>query len=249
MVDNEFVDILIQRLEIELIKNDRSGVYGLTQRKFAYNSNKIEGSTLTEKQTISLFETGTLTADGTIIRAKDIEETTGHFIMFNEMLKNFREPLSHEIIKKFHYKLKSGVFEDLANGYPVGEYKTRRNIVADIITATPEEVTKKMTELIESYNNIESPTLIDICKFHAAFEKIHPFQDGNGRTGRVIIFKECLKNNIMPLIINDRNKVQYYLALNKAQTEDDFNLLLDFFQLEQNEYKQEIKDFIIPYNG
>ena len=117
-----FVEELIHRFEVEQQKNDRSGIYALTQRMMAYNSNKIEGSTLTEKQTASLFDTGTLSSEDAVIRAKDVEEMTGHFLMFNEMLKTYDLPLSHELIKRYHYKLKSGVFEDLANGYPVGEY-------------------------------------------------------------------------------------------------------------------------------
>ena len=111
-----FVEELIHRFEVEQQKNDRGGIYALTQRMMAYNSNKIEGSTLTEKQTASLFDTGTLSSEDAVIRAKDVEEMTGHFLMFNEMLKTYDLPISHELIKRYHYKLKSGVFEDLANG-------------------------------------------------------------------------------------------------------------------------------------
>ena len=146
---SHFVEELIHRFEVEQQKNDRSGIYALTQRMMAYNSNKIEGSTLTEKQTASLFDTGTLSSEDAVIRAKDVEEMTGHFLMFNEMLKTYDLPLSHELIKRYHYKLKSGVFEDLTNGYPVGEYKNRRNMVSDIVTALPEEVEGRMTELLE----------------------------------------------------------------------------------------------------
>ena len=127
MTESDFVKELINRFQIEFKKNDRSGIYGLTQRMLAYNSNKIEGSTLTEKQTASLFETGSLAQEEILIRAKDVEEMTGHFMMFNEMLKTYDQPLSHELIKSYHFKLKSGVFEDMANGYLVGEYKNRRN--------------------------------------------------------------------------------------------------------------------------
>ena len=172
-----FVEELIHRFEVEQQKNDRSGIYALTQRMMAYNSNKIEGSTLTEKQTASLFDTGTLSSEDAVIRAKDVEEMTGHFLMFNEMLKTYDLPLSHELIKRYHYKLKSGVFEDLANGYPVGEYKSRRNMVSDIVTALPEEVEGRMTELLEWYHTIPQHTLGDLAKFHADFEAIHPYQD------------------------------------------------------------------------
>lgn len=194
-----FTTRLIQRLQIEQKKNDHGGVYAFAQRTLAYHSNRIEGSTLTEKQTASLFDTGTLTSEDALIRAKDVEEMTGHFLMFNEMLKTYKEPLSHELMKRYHYKLKSGVFEDIANGYPIGEYKNRRNIVSDITTALPEDVHARMTALLDEYNAADKHDLHGLAKFHADYEAIHPFQDGNGRTGRLILFKECLKNDIKPL--------------------------------------------------
>lgn len=176
---DDLVRLLIQRFQIEQEKNDRGGVYALTQRMLAYNSNKIEGSTLTEKQTASLFDTGTLSSEDAVIRAKDVEEMTGHFLMFNEMLKTYSQPLSHELIKRYHYKLKSGVFEDIANGYPIGEYKNRRNMVSDIVTALPEEVEDRITGLLEWYNAAPRHGLLDLARFHAEYEAIHPFQDGN----------------------------------------------------------------------
>ena len=145
---HRFIQNLIDRFQIEQKRNDHSGVYALTQTMLAYHSNKIEGNALTEKQTASLFDTGTLSAEDALIRAKDVEEMTGHFLMFNEMLKTYDQPLSHELIKRYHYKLKSGVFEDIANGYPIGEYKNRRNRVSDIVTALSEEVEERMTELL-----------------------------------------------------------------------------------------------------
>ena len=120
------VEQLKKRLQIEFEKQDRSGIYGFTQRNLAYNSNKIEGSTLTERQTASLFETGTIFGEDAIFRAKDVEEMTGHFLMFNYMLQTYQEPLTEDLVKQYHYRLKAGVFEDLANGYPVGEYKNRK---------------------------------------------------------------------------------------------------------------------------
>lgn len=174
-----FTTRLIQRLQIEQKKNDHGGVYAFAQRTLAYHSNRIEGSTLTEKQTASLFDTGTLTSEDALIRAKDVEEMTGHFLMFNEMLKTYQEPLSHELIKRYHYKLKSGVFEDIANGYPIGEYKNRRNMVSDITTALPEDVHVRMTTLLDEYNAADKHDLHGLAKFHADYEAIHPFQDGN----------------------------------------------------------------------
>ncbi len=136
MEQNKMIHLLKDRLHIEAKRHDRSGVYALTQRKLAYNSNRIEGSTLTEKQTASIFETGTIRADGSIFRAKDVEEMTGHFTMFSYMLDTCEEQLSQELIKAYHYRLKAGVFEDIANGYPIGEYKNRRNMVSDIATSS-----------------------------------------------------------------------------------------------------------------
>ena len=249
METKELVNLLLKRFEIESEKNDRGGIYAYTQRKLAYNSNKIEGSTLTEKQTASLFETGSLAQEEILIRAKDVEEMTGHFMMFNEMLKTYNQPLSHELIKNYHFKLKSGVFEDMANGYLVGEYKNRRNQAGNIQTALPEEVYECMSTLIGDYNEKINYTLYDLTVFHSQFEMIHPFQDGNGRTGRIILFKECLKNNIIPFIVNDVNKADYYHALSEASLNKDYVPLFDFFQKEQKAFKKMSEGFIIPYNG
>lgn len=179
MDDNKMVELLKSRLHIEAERNDRGGVYALTQRKLAYNSNRIEGSTLTEKQTASIFETGTIRANGDVFRTKDVEEMTGHFTMFNYMLQTCEEVLSQKLIKGYHYRLKAGVFEDIANGYPIGEYKNRRNMVSDIVISAPEEVEADMQALLDSYNSKGSHDLRDLAELHAKFEQIHPFQDGN----------------------------------------------------------------------
>lgn len=243
---DDLVTILIQRLQIEQKRNDRGGVYALTQRMLAYNSNRIEGSTLTEKQTASLFDTGTLTSEDALIRAKDVEEMTGHFLMFNEMLRTYDQPLSHALIKRYHYKLKSGVFEDIANGYPIGAYKTRRNMVSDIVTTLPEEVEAHMTELLAAYNAVPRHDLSGLAQFHARFEMIHPFQDGNGRTSRVILFKECLKNGLIPFVVRDDRKLDYYHALNAAQSKQEYGALTAFFAEEQAWYRQQVEGFLLP---
>lgn len=246
MENNQMVDLLKRRFHIEAGKQDRGGVYALTQRKMAYNSNRIEGSTLTEKQTASIFETGTIRADGSIFRTKDVEEMTGHFTMFNYMLETCEELLSQTLIKAYHYRLKAGVFEDIANGYPIGEYKNRRNMVSDIMASAPENVEEDMKALLDSYNEKESHNLKDLAKFHAKFEKIHPFQDGNGRTGRMILFKECLRSNVMPFIIGDDRKADYYECLNNAQRNEVYEPLIQFFEQEQERYTEMVKDFICP---
>lgn len=246
MEDKKMVDLLKDRFLIEAMKKDRGGVYALTQRKMAYNSNRIEGSTLTEKQTASIFETGTIRADGTFFRTKDVEEMTGHFTMFNYMLETCEEPLSESLIKAYHYRLKAGVFEDIANGYPIGEYKNRRNIVSDITTSSPENVEEDIKALLDRYHSKNVHDIKDLAEFHAEFEKIHPFQDGNGRTGRMLLFKECLKSRVMPFIIGDDRKAEYYEALNHAQQSADTVPLVRFFEQEQERYEEMIKDFVCP---
>lgn len=246
MGENKMVQMLKDRLHIEAAKQDRSSVYALTQRKLAYNSNRIEGSTLTERQTASIFETGTIRSDGNIFRTKDVEEMTGHFTMFNYMLQTCEDPLSQDLIKAYHYRLKAGVFEDIANGYPIGEYKNRRNLVSDITTSLPEEVEEDMVLLLESYHGKEPHDLKDLAMFHAMFEKVHPFQDGNGRVGRMILFKECLRSNIMPFIIGNDRKAEYYEYLNNAQQKGDYEPLVPFFEQEQERYTQMVKDFVRP---
>ena len=220
----------------------RKGIYGYTQRKLAYNSNKIEGSTLTENQTASLFEEGVIDASDEYYRAKDIEEMNGHFLMFNYMLSTIEEPLTQELIKKFHYELKSGVFEDRANGYAIGDYKKRANMVGNRKTALPAETPGKMKELLDWYNN-QDLTLEVLAEFHLRYESIHPFQDGNGRTGRLIVFRECIKNNISPLIIHDENRRLYKKAFDEYSTNGNKSEMINLFKMEQEAYELEAKYF------
>ena len=237
---------IVEELEIRLLfefkKQDKSGVYGWTQYQMGYNSNRIEGSMLSEVHTVALFETGTVYAQGESFKAKDIEEMRGHFLMFNDMLQDYTQELSEEIIKKYHFKLKSGVFEDTANGYVAGEYKKRANRVGTIQTALPNEVQEKMQSLLEEYT-LKEPTLLELAEFHLQFERIHPFQDGNGRTGRIILFKECLKYKVIPFIIQDNNKAKYYIALNS----NDAKQLAEYFATEQEAYYEKIKEFLFMY--
>ena len=244
--NSNFVLILKKQLKKEFSVHDRKGVYAYTQKIMAYNSNRIEGSTLTSEQTASLFDTGSLVGDSNeIYRAKDIEEMTGHFKMFNEVIKSLDKPLTIEMIKSFHFQLKAGVFEDYANGYPVGEFKKYKNHVSDIETELPENIPDKIAELIHKYEKSDK-TLKDIVVFHAEYEHIHPFQDGNGRTGRAIMLKQCLDANIIPIIIRDDEKLLYYRALHQAQTENMYDKLLVFFENEQEKYYQNVKDYILP---
>ena len=228
--------MLKQQLLKEFQTQDRKGIYAFTQKNMAYNSNKIEGSTLTSEQTASLFDTGSLYSDKeSSYRAKDIEEMNGHFKMFNEVLKTLDKPLSSEIIKSYHFQLKTGVFEDYANGYPVGEYKNKANQVSDLVTELPENIPERIEHLIRKFNDCPQD-LLDIAIFHAEYELIHPFQDGNGRTGRAIILKQCLDANIIPVIITNDDKMKYYHALHAAQTQHNYDKLIHFFEDEQAKY-------------
>lgn len=235
---------LIQRFLIERKKFDRSGIYAYTQRNLAFNSNKIEGSTLTEEQTAALFDTGMLPVSDDIYRAKDVEETNGHFLMFNKMLDTLDEPLSEALIKAFHYELKSGVFEDRANGYAIGDYKKRPNMIGMYATVLPKGVHAEMEKLLSWYHGQPKKDISVMAEFHARYESIHPFQDGNGRTGRLILFRECLVNNLMPLIIEDANRPEYLSGLKEYRDNNITEKLQGLFTLEQKKYSEMVHYFL-----
>ncbi|MEY8426969.1 Fic family protein [Lachnospiraceae bacterium 46-15] len=241
--NKEFLDFLLERFKIEREKFDRSGVYAYTQRLLAYNSNKIEGSTLTEEQTASLFDNGMLPKSDDYYRAKDVEEMNGHFLMFNKMLDTLDELLSQELIKQFHYELKSGVFEDRANGYAIGDYKKRPNMIGMYQTVRPENVEQEMYLLMDWYGN-QKVNISVLAEFHARYESIHPFQDGNGRTGRLILFRECLKNEIVPVVIEDVNRNEYLEALKEYREEKSLNKLNALFEKEQRFYLEKCEYFM-----
>ena len=238
-----FIRFLLDRFQIEWKRRDRSGIYGFTQRLMAYNSNKIEGSTLTEEQTASLFDTGTLPRSDDYYRAKDVEEMNGHFLMFNKMLETLDQPLSQELIKQFHYELKSGVFEDRVNGYAIGDYKKRPNVIGIYETTRPSKVPEEMSMLLSWYENQEI-TLEVLAMFHARYENIHPFQDGNGRTGRLILFRECLRHDVSPLIIEDVHRPAYLEALKEYREHQSVTKMISLFHLEQEYYRNRCQYFI-----
>lgn len=238
-----FLMFLLERFKVEREKIDRSGVYAYTQRLLAYNSNKIEGSTLTEEQTASLFDNGTLPKSDNYYRAKDVEEMNGHFLMFNKMLDTLDEPLTQELIKQFHYELKSGVFEDRANGYAIGDYKKRPNMIGMYQTTRPEDVAREIYLLMDWYGNQEVDIPI-LAEFHARYESIHPFQDGNGRTGRLIVFRECLKNGIIPIVVEDANRNEYLESLKEYREEKKLDKMIELFEKEQLFYLEKCKYFM-----
>lgn len=248
-MQSNIVKKIKKRLLIEFKTHDKSGIYGYSQRVMAYNSNKLEGSTLTEKQTATIFETGTLYKEDGVeyYITKDIEEATGHFKMVNHMLKTLNIELSPALIKDFHKNLKEGVFEDYANGYAIGDWKKQNNKVADITTFTPDQVESEINKLLAEFTH-RKLTIKDIAKFHAKFENIHPFQDGNGRVGRIIIIKQCLDNDIIPIIIKNEHKRSYLQYLNNAQTKHEYDGLVNLFKEEQKNYLIETIDLIIDYD-
>lgn len=241
---SEFKKWLIDRFIIERKKFDRSGVYAYTQRVMAYNSNKIEGSTLTPEQTASLFDNGTLPRSDDYYRAKDVEEMNGHFLMFNYMLDTLEEDLSQELIKQFHYELKSGVFEDRANGYAIGDYKQRPNMVEMYKTVLPKNVAEEMEKLLAWYA-AQPKNMETLAKFHARYESIHPFQDGNGRTGRMILFRESLKyEEVDPFIILDDDRTVYIEALKEFRENGTVSQLTELLQKEAEIYYKQCEYFM-----
>ena len=238
----DFIRNLLERFKIEHTKRDRSGVYGFTQRLLAYNSNKIEGSTLTEEQTASLFDTGILPKTDDYYRAKDVEEMNGHFLMFNKMLDTLDVALDQQIIKSFHFELKSGVFEDRANGYAIGDYKKRPNMIGIHQTSLPSQVPEAMTGLLNWYH-AQDISLETLAEFHTRYEIIHPFQDGNGRTGRIILFRECLRHDISPFIIEDANRPEYLEALKAYRQNGTVTELTTLFLKEQKFYFNQCEYF------
>ena len=167
----------------------------------------------------------------------------GHFLMFNKMLDTLDEPLTQELIKAFHYELKSGVFEDRANGYAIGEYKQRPNIVGIYQTTRPADVEAEISELIDWYSGQKIDITV-LAEFHMRYESIHPFQDGNGRTGRLLLFRECLRNGIVPVIIEDNCRNEYLEALKEFRENNSSDKMVHLFEKEQDFYYQRANYFV-----
>lgn len=221
----------------------KGGIYHKTQVEFSYNTNHIEGSTLSEEQTRFIFETNTIGISHSPINADDVIETTNHFKCFDYMLDNANKTLSEKFIKKLHYILKSSTSDSKKNWFKIGDYKSRPNEIGGNATCPPQDVQKQIEALLLKYNAIQNPTIDDIIEFHKNFESIHPFQDGNGRVGRLIMFKECLKNGIVPFIINDSVKWFYYRGLREWDSERGF--LIETCLAAQDRYKAYLEYFDI----
>jgi Fic family protein len=224
---------LLSRLREEREMRLKGGLYHVTQIKFCYNSNRIEGSLLSEEQTRYIFETNTIsTGDSETANVDDIIETANHFAAFDYMLKIADKPLSETIIKEFHRILKTSTTDAKKDWFRVGDYKARPNIVGDSETTHPAKVQIAIKNLLAEYGNTVS--FDDIIAFHYNFEKIHPFQDGNGRVGRLILFKECLSHSIYPFIIDEKHKQFYYRGLREFQKTQGY--LLDTCRSAQDDY-------------
>ena len=215
-------------------------LYHKTQLDFAYNTNHIEGSTITPDETASIYDTGTiLSSSDKIIVLKDATEVKNHFTLFKYMLDVVDDDLTEDMIKKFHFILKDGTLtDDEKVWFNVREYKSKKNFVGNITTTLPQNVSKDIKELLKWYNKISKKSVEDIIEFHVRFEHIHPFQDGNGRVGRIIMFKECLKNNIMPFYIEDRNKEFYIRGLKEYQLNNEKEYLIDTCLNSQDNYEK-----------
>lgn len=205
---------LLNTLREEKNMNLKGGIYHMTQIKLSYNSNRIEGSRLSEDQTRYIFETNTIGMENeSTVNIDDIIETTNHFDAFKYLLDVAEEPLTEVMIKEFHRILKAGTSDSRKEWFRVGDYKLKPNMVGDIETSAPEDVEADVRELLRSYERRGERTFDDIIDFHYRFERIHPFQDGNGRVGRLIMFKECLRWNQIPVLIEDSFKQFYYRGL------------------------------------
>lgn len=236
---------ITEKLLAEKRAGHRGGIYNKMQVDFAYNSNHIEGSRLTHDQTRYIYETKTVgvTAENTV-RVNDIVETVNHFRCFDHILDTLGRPLTEDFIKDLHRRLKNGVFDEYA---VIGEYKREPNEVGGMLTASPEAVSDKMHALLDRYSG-RKLSLYDIAEFHVRYEQIHPFYDGNGRTGRLIIFKQCLENGIIPFYIDDNDKMFYYMGLKEWQTEGSDERLINVFLASQDSMKAVLDYFRINYD-
>ena len=221
------------------------GIYHKTQIDLTYNSNRIEGSRLTYDQTRDIFETNKVCVETEALNVDDVIETVNHFRCIDLIIDRAKAALTEKFIKELHFILKNGTSDSRKEWFAVGDYKRMPNEVGGMDTALPEEVADKMKALLAEYNGKKEKTLEDILDFHVRFERIHPFQDGNGRVGRLIMFKECLKYNIVPFIIEDDLKMFYYRGLKEWNREKGY--LIDTCLTAQDKYKAYLDYFRIDY--
>ena len=239
------VKTLLSILQEEKRTKYAGGIYHKTQIDLTYNSNHIEGSRLTHDQTRYIFETNTIGVENEVLNVDDVIETSNHFRCIDLIIDHAASTLSEHFIKKLNHILKTSTSDSRKDWFAVGEYKRLPNEVGGMQTSLPEEVADRMKALLSDYNAVPKKTLDDILDFHVRFERIHPFQDGNGRVGRLIMFKECLKYNIVPFIIEENLKLFYYRGLKEWYNEKGY--LTDTCLTAQDKYKAYLDYFRIYY--
>ena len=236
---------LLARLSEEKAARTKGGIYHKVQVELTYNSNHIEGSRLSLDQTRLIFETASVDAGGEPVRVDDILETRNHFRAIDYVIDQAASPLSEGMIKELHRILKTGTTDSSSDWFAVGEYKRLPNEVGGRATTLPEDVAKEMRALLKAYGPSSRRSVEDIIDFHVCFERIHPFQDGNGRVGRLVMFKECLANSVVPFIIADDMKVFYYRGL--AEWDSDKGYLTDTCLAAQDRFKAALDYFRIAH--
>lgn len=236
---------LLEILQYEKTARYSGGIYHKTQIEMTYNSNHIEGSRLTHDQTRYIFETNTIGVTGEAVNVDDVIETANHFRCIDFIIEHAKSALTEKMIKELHLMLKTGTSDARQDWFAVGAYKKMPNEVGGMATALPEDVAAEMQALLAAYSAKKAKTLEDILDFHVRFERIHPFQDGNGRVGRLIMFKECLKYGIVPFIIEDNLKMFYYRGLKEWDREKGY--LTDTCLTAQDRYKAYLDYFRIKY--
>ena len=236
---------LLQILREQKSLKMSGGIYHKVQIELTYNSNHIEGSRLTHDQTRYIFETNTIGFEREAVNVDDVIETSNHFRCIDIVIDQAMSTLTEKFIKELHAVLKTGTSDSRKDWFAVGEYKKFPNEVGGKGTTLPENVANEMHKLLSDYNELPSKTFEDIVSFHVALERIHPFQDGNGRIGRLILFKECLKYNIVPFIIEENLKMFYYRGLKEWDNEKGF--LMDTCFTAQDHFKTYLEYFRIPY--
>lgn len=236
---------LLDILREEKANKYSGGIYHKTQIDLTYNSNHMEGSRLTHDQTRYIFETNTIGVEKDVLNVDDVMETVNHFRCIDMIIDHAKAILTEKFIKELHLILKNGTSDSRKDWFAVGDYKKLPNEVGGMNTALPEEVADRIKELLTEYNSKGEKTLEDILDFHVRLERIHPFQDGNGRVGRLIMFKECLKYNIVPFIIEDDMKMFYYRGLKKWNDEKGY--LMDICLAAQDRYKKYLDYFRLAY--
>lgn len=236
---------LLDILQHEKAARYSGGIYHKTQIEMTYNSNHIEGSRLTHDQTRYIFETNTIGVTGEAVNVDDVIETANHFRCIDFIIEHAKSALTEKMIKELHLMLKTGTSDARQDWFAVGAYKKMPNEVGGMATTMPEDVAAEMQALLAAYSAKKAKTLEDILDFHVRFERIHPFQDGNGRVGRLIMFKECLKYGIVPFIIEDNLKMFYYRGLKEWDREKGY--LTDTCLTAQDRYKAYLDYFRIKY--